>query len=253
MGQPNFNEQSRIVLLAFGPPGAGKGTQCKRLAHALHLPHISTGDLLREHVLLDTNVGQNAKAAMSSGALVPDPLVFELLVQRIDEADCSEGFILDGFPRTLEQAELLDRHFSLRSAGHQPRSLTLIIVRLIVSHASLLRRLGGRRICPRCAAVFNLHTQPPQLNGQCDFDGTNLVIRDDDRDEAIAERVRLYERQTLGIVAHYAQHAKQLEVDGDRPVELVTAEILGAIRAIAEQARQLQEVPPAPEPQTKSL
>ena len=253
VGRLNFSEQSRIVFLVFGPPGAGKGTQCKRLSHALQVPHISTGDLLREHVSRDTTVRQNAKGAMSKGSFVPDALVFDMLVKRIDKADCSEGFILDGFPRTLEQAELLDRHFSLRRASHEPPSLTLIMVRLIVSHASLLRRLGGRRICPRCAAVFNLHTEPPRLIGRCDFDGSNLVARDDDRDEAIAERVRLYERQTLGIVGHYAQHATQLEVDGDRPVELVTAEILRAIRAIADQARQPREIPSAPEPQAESL
>ncbi len=243
IAQPSDSEPSRVVLLVFGPPGAGKGTQCKRLAHALQVPHISTGDLLRDHVSRDTTVGQSAKGAMSKGALVPDALVFDMLVQRIAEVDCARGFILDGFPRTLEQAELIDHYFSRKPSNHGHRCLTMITVRLVVSHSSLLRRLAGRRICPVCAAVFNLYTQPPRQHGRCDFDGSSLVTRNDDQDEAVVERLRLYEQQTFPIIRHYAHHATLIEIDGDRPVDTVSADAVLAIRNAVEQAQRPPELP----------
>jgi adenylate kinase len=246
------NEQSRIVLIVFGPPGAGKGTQCNRLAHALQVPHISTGDLLREQVLHRTALGRQAKEAMVQGVLLADSLVFDMLARRVAEADCARGFILDGFPRTLEQAELLERHLSGPSLNREDRRLTLIMARLVVGNALLLRRLSGRRICPVCASIFNLHTQPPRLEGLCDRDGSLLVVRDDDRNETIVERLRLYERQALPIVRHYAQHAALLQVDGERPVESVTAETLRAIRDVLRKARQAREVSSEAETQSES-
>jgi adenylate kinase len=246
------NEQVRIVLIVFGPPGAGKGTQCNRLAHTLQVPHISTGDLLREQVLRRTALGGQAKEAMAQGVLLADSVVFDMLTRRVSEADCAGGFILDGFPRTLEQAELLDHHLSRPGLNREDRRLTVIMARLVVGNGLLLRRLSGRLICPVCASIFNLHTQPPRLEGLCDWDGSLLVIREDDRNETIVERLRLYEQQTLPIVRHYAQHAALVEVDGEGPVDSVTAEILRAIRDVLRKGQRAREVSSEAETRSES-
>lgn len=218
------NEQSHMVLILLGPPGAGKGTQCKRLVEALQIPHVSTGDILRDNVRRGTELGCRVKGIMDAGGLVPDALILDMLGERITQSDCSGGFVLDGFPRTREQAESLDQYLSTVSG---PAAL---VVRLTVPQPSLLKRLSTRHICPSCGAGYSSSVQPPRAPGQCDVDGSSLMAREDDREETILERLRIYEQQISPIVGHYSQNDAVLEVDGNRPVEEVTAEIQRVIR-----------------------
>jgi adenylate kinase len=220
-----------IVPIVLGPPGAGKGTQCKRLSEALQVPHISTGDLLREHIRKGTPLGAKVKRTIERGNLVPDSLIWEMLQERIGRSDCRQGFVLDGFPRTASQAERFDAYLAQhKSARH---SLLPLVVRLAVDNSVLLRRLTGRRVCPKCASVFHIEFGAPQVPGHCDHDGAELFIRDDDRETTIRERLRVYEREISPILQHYGNDGRILEIAGDRPVEQVTEEILEAMGHVA--------------------
>jgi adenylate kinase len=214
-----------MVLILLGPPGAGKGTQCKRLAKALQIPHVSTGDLLRDNVRRDTGLGRRVKQIMDAGCLVSDVLIMDMLGQRIEQSDCAGGFILDGFPRNRKQAEALDIYL----AALNQRS-SLLVLRLVVPQRALLTRLAARHICLFCGAGYSSSAQAPRVAGRCDFDGSSLIVREDDRRETILERLRIYEQQISPIVCHYSQHDAVLEVDGDRPVDEVTAGLLRGIR-----------------------
>jgi adenylate kinase len=221
------NELSPLVLILLGPPGAGKGTQCQKLVEALRIPHISTGDILRSHVRQDTEVGRRVKAIMDQGNLVSDALVWEMLSDRVAESDCARGFLLDGFPRTREQAESLDSYLR-KGRKCEPNA---IVVRLMVSQKSLLQRLAGRQICPSCGAGYSAHLRPAGVAGKCDVDGSPLIIRGDDRAAVTFERQRVYESQIIPILGHYSKHDAVLEIDGDRPAPTVTEEILNSISA----------------------
>ncbi|HEY6249512.1 MAG TPA: adenylate kinase [Candidatus Angelobacter sp.] len=211
-----------IILL--GSPGAGKGTQAKVIAGRYGVPHISTGDILRDNVARGTKLGRKAKAIMERGDLVPDDLVLDMVRERLSCADCDKGFVLDGFPRTLAQAEWLDRFLTTRTfAG---RSLPPIVINVQVGYNQLLQRLTGRRTCPTSGHIYNVYFQPPRREGVCDFDGAPLIQRKDDSEEVISERLKSYERKTMPVTDYYRGQGRLYGVNGELPVGQVTAEVL---------------------------
>lgn len=215
-----------VILL--GAPGAGKGTQAKLIMQRYGVPQISTGDLLRENVARGTELGKQAKVFMDKGELVPDQLVCNMVAVRLRDVDCEPGFILDGFPRTVPQAEWLDGllagEFFEKRCNTPP-----VVVNFRVSYNQLLRRLTGRRTCPTCGRIYNVYFQPPRVADTCDVDGSELVTRKDDSEEVIAERLKAYERQTLPLIDYYRRQGRLREIDGDQALEQVTAETLRAI------------------------
>src|SRR5437870_11011000 len=224
-----------IVLL--GPPGAGKGTQSKRIAEHYRIPQVSTGDLLREHVKQQTQLGREVQALIAKGELVSDHLVCDIVAWRLREPDAQRGFVLDGFPRTQKQAAWLDAFlkFEFFESGKWAAWLP-IVIRIQVDYNKLLLRITGRRTCPTCGRIYNVHSQPPLVDEICDLDGSGLVMRDDDREEVIRERLDTYERQTKPVAEHYHKLGRVVEIDGDLPVDDVTAAILRVIDHSAEGA-----------------
>lgn len=219
-----------IILL--GPPGAGKGTQAKRIAERYGIPQISTGDILRDNVARDTELGRKAKALMARGELVPDELVNDMVGERLAEKDCGRGFILDGFPRTPVQAQWLDRFLAGKVFDNQRPCEPPVVVKFNVDYNKLLERLTGRRSCPTCGRIYNIHTQPPRVPDICDFDGSKLVMRNDDRREVIAERLKSYELQTRPLVTYYRRRGRLMKVNGEVDVESVTREVAEAIERL---------------------
>lgn len=185
----------RIVML--GAPGSGKGTQGKRLAEKYHIPQISTGDLLRSAVADGSPLGVKAKAAMDTGLLVPDEIVLAMIEERLSEDDVNRGFILDGFPRNIEQAKVLDE--LLRGVG-QPIDL---VIHFEVDFDTIIQRLAGRRVCESCGATYNVYSSPPRFEDRCDECGGDLKHRGDDKEETIANRLRVYELQTAPVIEYY--------------------------------------------------
>jgi adenylate kinase len=208
-----------IILL--GAPGAGKGTQAKRIAAHYGIPHISTGDILRENVARRTELGIKARAVMERGELVPDDLVNAMVRERLKQPDSGRGFVLDGYPRTVVQAEWLDDELK----GKRPA----VVISVDVGYNQLLQRLTGRRSCPVDGKIYNIYFQPPKEKGICDVCGTQLIQRVDDTEEVISERLKNYERQTLPLVDYYNRQGRLRRVDGELPVEQVTEQILRAI------------------------
>lgn len=217
-----------VILL--GAPGAGKGTQSKRIAEYYGIPQISTGDILRENIKLGTELGKVAGTLMERGELVPDELVCRMVALRLAAPDCAPGFILDGFPRTVVQAEWLDKHLAeFHFFETEKGRLRPVVVQLAVEYNQLLRRLTGRRTCPTCGRIYNVFTTPPKAEGVCDMDGAALVTRKDDRDEVISERLKQYEVQTLPLVNFYAGQKLLVDVNGEGDQDLITAEVFKAI------------------------
>ncbi|HEX9255078.1 MAG TPA: adenylate kinase [Candidatus Angelobacter sp.] len=212
-----------IVLL--GPPGAGKGTQAKLIAGHYGIPHISTGDILRSNVARGTELGRKAKAVMERGELVSDDLVNGMVADRIKHPDCDRGFVLDGFPRTVAQAEWLDRELAGKAGNTRPT----VVVDVDVSYNQLLQRLTGRRTCPVDGKIYNIYLQPPKENGVCDVCGTQLFQRVDDTEEVISERLKSYERQTLPLEDFYRKQGRLRRINGEQPVEQVLADMFRAI------------------------
>ena len=208
---------ARVVVL-LGPPGAGKSVQARRLSNDYSIPVISTGDLLRDHVKRDTKLGRLADPYMKAGKLVPDSLMNPMLEERLAQPDCRRGFVLDGYPRTLAQAESLDG--LLKKKGLTPH-----VILLDVPTERLLKLLAGRRVCPRCQRVYNIHYQPPKKEGVCDADGTPLVQRPDDREEVIDRRLETYQKETQPAIDYYSRQERLLHVNGDQTPEKVAAEI----------------------------
>ena len=215
-----------IILL--GAPGAGKGTQAKLIAERYRIPQISTGDILRENVAKATELGKKAKAFMDKGELVPDRLVCDMVAERLRNADCVRGFVLDGFPRTLAQAEWLDSllsgAFFVKRCSQPP-----VVVNVVVGYNQLLRRLTGRRSCPSCGRIYNVYFQPPRVPETCDVDGSRLVTRKDDQENVIVERLKAYEQQTLPLTDYYRRTGRLREINGDQEMEKVTLEAFSAI------------------------
>jgi adenylate kinase len=217
-----------IILL--GAPGAGKGTQAKKIMEVYGIPQISTGDLLRANVAQGTEWGKQAKAILGRGVLVPDELVCAMVADRLLQPDCIRGFILDGFPRTAAQAEWLDGFLAGRLREHQGGAQpAALVVEIRVGYDQLLQRLTGRRSCPVCGRIYNVHFQPPREPEVCDADGARLILRADDNEQVIAERLKAYERQSLPLVDYYRTRGRLFVVDGTRAPGTVTAETLKAV------------------------
>ena len=215
-----------VILL--GPPGAGKGTQSKQIVDHYGIPQVSTGDLLRDHVARGTELGLEAKAIMARGELVPDELMYGIVACRLREADCKRGFVLDGFPRTAAQAGWLDA-FLEKEVFENLERCPPIVIQLLVDYNQLLLRIAGRRSCPTCGRLYNIHSQPPLVDELCDVEGSKLVMREDDREEVISERLANYERQTKPVADYYRLQRRLIAINADRPVDDVTAQILGVI------------------------
>jgi adenylate kinase len=211
-------------ILLLGAPGVGKGTQAKELMAAWGIPQISTGDILRANVSQGTKLGMMAKAVLDRGELVTDELVNEMVAARLMMPDTELGYILDGFPRTLGQADWLDGHLGAGAKG-----LPVIAVSIQVGYNQLLRRITGRRSCPVCKSIYNIYLQPPKVDELCDLDGTPLVRRSDDTEEVFEERMRAYNALTAPVVDHYRALGRFEEVDGEQPVSVVTAAVMNAV------------------------
>jgi adenylate kinase len=213
----------RLAIIILGPPGAGKGTQARMIGDALKVPHISTGDMLRESLKNESELGKKARSFMEAGALVPDDLVDVMVAERIGREDCGRGFILDGYPRTIPQAHFLESMF-------EKDGTRILSVGVEVGDSVLIRRLSSRWTCPTCGKMFNTALDPGAEAGQCDECGTALVQRKDDTAEVIAERLQVYHRMTRPLVQHYRSQGYYVEVNGDRPVDEIFSSIIGLIR-----------------------
>jgi adenylate kinase len=211
-------------ILLLGAPGSGKGTQAKELVKIWGIPQISTGDLLRATKEQDTPLGKMVKETMRRGELVSDSLVNEMVAVRLEQPDTVNGYILDGFPRTLIQAAWLDDRLTAWKSG-----LPVIAVSIQVDYNQLLRRITGRRNCPVCGTIYNIYSQPPQRSGFCDLEGAALVQRADDTEKALAERMRAYEALTAPVIEHYRGLGRFLEVNGDRPVDMIATGIVAEV------------------------
>jgi len=208
----------RVVLL--GPPGVGKGTQAARLAEYLGVPRISTGDILRRNVAEGTDLGRSAKAYMEAGTLVPDALVIAMTERRLKEADARKGFVLDGFPRTIAQAEVLAQLTPLDA-----------VVNLYLEPEALIKRSTGRRVCPNCEALYHVHMNPPKKEGVCDRCGTALILRPDDREDVVRTRIETYEKQTAPLIQYYRVRGLLREVYAGGLIDEVAMRVREAIGA----------------------
>jgi adenylate kinase len=211
-------------ILLLGAPGVGKGTQAKQIVAAWGIPQISTGEILRANVSGGTELGKKAKAIMDRGELVPDDLVNDMVADRLCQPDTVNGYILDGFPRTLGQAEWLDSYLTA-----QPGSLPVVAITIQVGYTQLLRRITGRRTCPVCKSTYNIYLQPPKVDQECDLDGTPLARRSDDTEEVFEERMRTYESLTAPVVEHYRALGRFKVVDGEQPVDAVAGAVMAAV------------------------
>jgi adenylate kinase len=219
----------KVAMILLGPPGAGKGTQAKLVAQRYFVPHISTGDILRDNVARGTELGLEAKAIMARGELVPDTLVCDMVASRLRQPDAEQGFVLDGFPRTPAQAGWLDAFLEHEFFDNSKSGKGLpVVIRIDVDYNQLLRRLTGRRTCP-AGHIYNVYLQPPRVADTCDVDGLKLVIRNDDREDVIRERLAAYELQTKPVADYYWNKGRLVSVNGDLPVAEVTAQIVRAI------------------------
>lgn len=216
---PNASDFLPGPVLLLGAPGVGKGTQAQRLMAEFGIPQISTGDLLRQHRKDHTPLGILADELMSQGKLVPDDLVNQMVAARLQEPDTEHGYILDGFPRTLNQAEWLDRQLVAYL-------LPVVAINIVVDEQILLERITGRLTCPICGTIYNIYTKPPKHDRVCDFDGAALVQRSDDTVQAFHERMRSFNQKTSAVIEYYREHGNRFaEVDGDRPIDEVTQSI----------------------------
>src|SRR3954471_8999489 len=199
-------------VIFLGAPGAGKGTQAKRICALYAIPQISTGDLLREHVNMGTGLGRQAKAIMEKGELVPDKLVCDMVETRLNREDCDRGFVLDGFPRTVEQAKWLDGVLNGKVFGG--KAVPPVVIDFTVSYNQLFKRLTGRRSCPACGRIYNTYFQPPRVAETCDEDGSKLETRRDDSEAAITVRLQSYEKQTLPLAEYYKAKGRLHSING---------------------------------------
>lgn len=211
------------ALIFLGPPGAGKGTQAKRLAQRFGVPHLSTGDMLRDHVSRGTALGRQAKPIMERGDLVPDEIVLGMVEERLSRPDSAKGFVFDGFPRTMPQAEKLDQILERRGFD------SLIVINFKVDREQLLRRLAGRWMCSVGGEIYNIYDHPPKVKGRCDVDGGVLTQRPDDRPEVVRDRLAAFDAQTQPLINYYARRGVLEELDGSGSVEDVSKSLLGIL------------------------
>jgi adenylate kinase len=211
-----------LKLIFIGPPGSGKGTQAKRLASRFDIPHISTGDMLREAVADGTELGREAAPIMSAGGLVPDDLMIGIINDRLAKPDAAKGFILDGFPRTLVQAEKLE---NIVGNGQPP----LRVLQLLVPDDAIVRRIALRRTCVQCGAIYHLENNPPAQSGVCDRCGAEVIARPDDTEEAVRKRLESFHRQTMPVATYYKTKSNLREVDGVGPLDVVFERIQNSL------------------------
>jgi adenylate kinase len=214
------------AVIFLGPPGSGKGTQAKVLAARYGIPHLSTGDMLREHISKGTPLGLKAKPIMARGDLVPDSLVLKMVADRIDREDCYHGFVFDGFPRTVTQAKYLGE--LLKQHGlNQP-----FVIHMVIGRSALLKRLTGRRTCKVGGEIYNIYDRPPKVEGVCDKDGGELVQRPDDTEEVVAPRLHAYEKQTAPLVSFYRRLNSLDDIDATKSVEEVQQQVADSVERI---------------------
>ena len=221
-----------LNLILFGPPGAGKGTQAERLRADFQLPYIATGDMLRANVKEQTELGRKAKEYMDAGELVPDDLIVAMAADRLSQDDAQDGFILDGFPRTVEQAQALDKQLS--ALGRRVTAALLVDV----PDEEVVRRLSGRRMCVKSGHNYHVEFDPPKHEGVCDQDGSRLVQRDDDKPDVILNRLRVYHEKTKPLVDYYDAMGLMRRIDGTRE----PADVHGHIRAVIATMRLEEDV-----------
>ncbi len=209
-----------MKIIMLGAPGAGKGTQAKMIADKYELPHVSTGDIFRANIKQGTNLGKKAKEYMDKGQLVPDELTVEILLDRVSKADCQKGYILDGFPRTIPQAEVLEKELKKRKEHID------YAINVEVADESIIKRMVGRRACLSCGATYNISYVPPKEEGICDRCGKELIQRDDDKEETVKDRLSVYHKQTKPLIDFYAERNVLKSVNGSNSVENIFAEIV---------------------------
>jgi adenylate kinase len=214
------------AVIFLGPPGSGKGTQAKELARKYGVPHLSTGDMLREHVSKGTPLGVKAKPIMERGELVPDSLVLQMIRERIEQPDCSHGFVFDGFPRTVAQAKYLSELLKLHGYKRP------FVIHLAIDPSILLRRLTGRRTCKVGGEIYNIYERPPKVDEICDNDGGQLIQRPDDREEVIGPRLQAYEKQTAPLVVYYSRRGLLHTIDASKSVEEVGRQVLQSVQNV---------------------
>jgi len=219
----------RKIVILLGHPGAGKGTQARAIMHRLGIPQISTGDMLREAIAKKTSFGCEAKSKMDAGELVSDVMVNGIVAERIVRDDCRKGFILDGYPRTVQQADTFGQLMT--------NADNLYVIEIGANSDGLTKRLTGRWICPGCGEIYNTFSHAPRMEGVCDVCGWSLFHRSDDREDLVLERFRTYKQETYPLVQYYDQFGVYHQVNGMRPIEEVTREILSIVDGIDEKKK----------------
>lgn len=214
-----------MKIIMLGAPGAGKGTQAKKIAAKYRIPHISTGDIFRANIKNGTELGNRAKTFMDQGLLVPDELVVDLVVDRVKQADCSNGYVLDGFPRTIPQAEALDTALKIINEKMD------YAVNVEVPDSNIVNRMSGRRACLTCGATYHIVHIPTKVEGICDSCGGQLVLRDDDKPETVLKRLKVYHDQTQPLIEYYTTQGVLIEVDGTKDM----ADVFEAIVKVIEE------------------
>jgi adenylate kinase len=211
------------AIIFLGPPGAGKGTHAKEISSILNIPHISTGDIFRDAIKNQTELGMKVKEFLDSGKLVPDELVWEVVKDRLNAEDCKNGFILDGFPRTILQAELLDKYLKEKNAD-------LKVIYLDASDDLVIKRLSSRRVCKNCGAIYNLISMPPKKEGICDICGGELYQRSDDYPDVIKKRLETYYKETQPLIDYYKNRGVMYKISAEKDREEVLQEILKVVK-----------------------
>ena len=208
-----------MKVIMLGAPGAGKGTQAKMIADEYKIPHISTGDIFRANIKNGTELGKKAKTYMDKGELVPDELVVDLIMSRFAEDDCKNGYVLDGFPRTIPQAEALDAALA-KNDDHVD-----VAIDIEVPDENIIRRMGGRRACTNCGATYHVVYNPPKVEGVCDVCGQKLILRDDDKPETVKNRLNVYHTQTQPLIDYYKKDGVLVRVDGTQEIDTIFSQI----------------------------
>lgn len=212
-----------MKLIIFGPPSAGKGTQSQKLSKKYGIPQIATGDLLREHVAKKTPIGIQVKAILDAGKLGPDDLIIKMISERVSKPDCKNGYLLDGFPRTMGQAKELEKMADID-----------LVLNIVVDFEALVERAVGRRICPKDNSVYHVKFNPPKKAGACDKCGSALIQRDDDKEETVRRRLGVYKEQTAPLVEYYKKNGKLVDIDGSAGIEGVFDQMVRAIDRVFE-------------------
>ncbi|MDO4778413.1 MAG: adenylate kinase [Tissierellia bacterium] len=213
-----------MILILLGPPGAGKGTQAKRIIEDYNLVHISTGDIFRSNIKQETELGLKVKDILASGALVPDELTNDIVFDRLSKDDCKNGFLLDGYPRNLNQAKALDNWIL------QNRLELTKVLDITVDKQLLIKRISGRRVCPNCGGSYHIVNEPPKVEGICDKCGTSVIQRPDDNEETIRQRIEIYENQTSPLIEYYKKQGKLVEFDGNKSIDEVYSDVKDSLK-----------------------